>query len=62
MRPEPLRFKTARAFLASARDMGDAVMIGVAIRVYDATCYPRAKPCSAADLAVYADWKAELMA
>ena len=58
MRPEPLRYVEARKFLESARDMGDAAMIATAIRVSNATNFPRTQPCTAADLAVFAEWKA----
>ena len=56
-RPAPLRFQSVNMFLESARDMGDPAMIQIAMRVRDAVNYPRAKPCSAADIAVWKAWE-----
>ena len=57
MRPQPLRFTEAENFLASARDMGDRDMIACAIRVWNATCFPRTQPCTEADRAIFREWK-----
>ena len=53
---QPLRFTLSAAYLASARDMGDPVMIASAIRLFNAVRFPRTQPCTEADKLAYAEW------
>jgi hypothetical protein len=57
MKPQPLRFTLANRFVESARDMGDEMIIAAAIRVWNAVNFPRTKPCSDADKALFLEWQ-----
>lgn len=56
MKPQPLRFTLVNEFVSSARDTGDAVLIATAIRVWNAVNFPRTKPCSDEDRAMFREW------
>jgi hypothetical protein len=56
IRPEPIRFRLAREFIESAKDMGDPPMIATARRVWWAIHFPRTRPCPAEDLELFRDW------
>ena len=51
------RIAIAEQFLASAKDMGDEVMIASARRVLSAAWYPRTKPCTDWDRANFIEWQ-----
>lgn len=50
------RIAIAERFLESAKDMGDEMMIACARRILSAAWYPRTKPCSDADRAMFREW------
>ena len=53
---QPIRFTLSATYLASARDMGDPVMIASAIRLFNAIRFPRTQPCTEADKLAYLEW------
>lgn len=56
MRPQPIRYSLSNDYVAAARDMGDPAIVESAIRFWWSVRYPRTRPCSDADRALYLDW------
>jgi hypothetical protein len=48
----------ADAYLSSARDMGDPAAVASAMRVWWASRFPRSRPCTDADRAMFIEWLA----
>jgi hypothetical protein len=54
--PSLHRHDRADAYLASARDMGDPAAVASAMRVWWDSRFPRTRPCTDADRAMFRDW------